>query len=191
MYVKQWYTQLLSCFVSLTGSMARLCGGDTIINVNVANGSTKHIWCRLAGDKSMKVQGETGGGLGVHGIGVKAHKTARFKNVVGATRGYSQIQSGNTLEFGTSTSSNSVYLTVIKEPGFTICKNHEISKSRNYIINNRGALMNAKKKEKWIDTTGHNHVISNDDIDESDSDSEDRYYEDFRPQRHFSKKNTW
>ena len=181
MYAKLWYTQLLSCFVILTGSMLRCFYGDKIIKVHVANGSTINIWCRIAGDKMLMVQGETGGGFDMHGIGVNAHNAEHFEHVAGATRGYSQIQRGNTLAFEASTSSNSVYMTIINESGSTICKNHEISRSRNYIINHRGALLDAKKKNKWIDMTGCNHVISNDDIGEYDTEREDTDHVDFCP----------
>lgn len=85
MYVKLSYTQLLSCFVFLTGSIARFFSGDQIIKVNVSNGSTHTIWCRVAGDKALKVQGERGGGLDVHGIGVNAHKDEHVQHMAGAT----------------------------------------------------------------------------------------------------------
>ena len=117
----------------------------------------------VGGDKMLTVQGEAEGGLDVHGIGVHAHNADQFQHVAGATRGYSQIQRGNALEFELSTSSNSVYMTIINESGSTICKNHEISRSRNYIINHRGALLDAKKKEKWIDTNGRDHMVTYDD----------------------------
>ena len=149
--------------------MAGYFSGDKIIKVNVANGSRNNIWCRVAGDKALKVKGETGGGLDVHGVGVNAHKAQEVQHVHGATRGYTQIQRGNTLEFELSTSSNSVYLTIMSDSGSKICKNHEISKSRNYIINKRGALLDAKKKEKWIDTNGRDHVVSDDDTDNANT----------------------
>ena len=78
MYVKLWYTQLLSCFVFLTGSMAGYFSGGKIIKVNIANGSRNNIWCRVADDKALKVQVETGGGLDVHNIGVTAQKACPF-----------------------------------------------------------------------------------------------------------------
>ena len=43
------------------------------------------IWCRVAGDKALKVQGERGGGLDVHGIGVNAHKDEHVQHMAGAT----------------------------------------------------------------------------------------------------------
>ena len=111
------------------------------------------------------VQGKTGGGVDIHNIGVNAHKDEQFKHIAGATRGYSHIQRGNTLEFEPSTSSNSVYMTIMSVYGFTICKNHEIGRSRNYIIDCHGALLVAKKKKMWIDTTGHDHKLK--DVDKS------------------------
>jgi hypothetical protein len=77
--------------------MAGYFSGDKIIKVNVANGSRNNIWCRVAGDKALKVKGETGGGLDVHGVGVNAHKAQEVQHVHGATRGCTQIQRGNTL----------------------------------------------------------------------------------------------
>ena len=128
--------------------MLRLLRGHKTMKVSVSNGSKLHIWCRVAGDKVLKVQSEAGDGVGVYGIEFNANSSFQYKHVAGATRGYSQIQSGNTLKFRLSTSSNSVYMTVISESGRIICKNHEISKSCNYIINRRGGLLDAKKKEK-------------------------------------------
>ena len=160
---------------------------DKIIGVNVANGGTMTIWCRVAGDKMLMVQGETGGGFELHGIGINANKAEQFPHVAGATRGYSQILRGNTLEFEASTSSNSVYMTIIKESGSTICKNQEISRSRNYIINHRGGLLDAKKKEKWIDTNGRDHMITYDITNKYDTKTGgDHEY--FRPEDHFSSK---
>ena len=146
--------------------MFRCFRGDKIIKVHVSNGSKTHIWCRVAGDKMLKVQGETGGGFGVQGIQVTGHTTGQYKYLHGATRGFSQIQIGNTLEFELSTSSNSVYMTVFKErkpPQHHICKNHEITRNRNYIINRDGALLDAKKNKQWIDTTGRYHIVTKDD----------------------------
>jgi hypothetical protein len=140
--------------------MLRRFSGDRKIKVYVANGSTINIWCRVAGDKMLKVQGETGGGVDVHSIGVNVHNAEQFQHIAGATRGYSQIQRGNTLQFESSTSSNSVYMTIISAYGVTICKNHEIGRSRNYIIDRRGALLDAKKKKMWIDTNGHDHMVT-------------------------------
>jgi len=110
------------------------------------------IWCRVAGDKALKVQGERGGGLDVHGIGVNAHKDEHVQHMAGATWGYSQIQRGNTLEFELSTSSNSVYMTVIGASGRQICKNHEITKNRNYILTIRSALVD---RHKWTWSYGN------------------------------------
>jgi hypothetical protein len=136
--------------------------GCKIVKVNFANGSPSNIWCRIAGDKALKVQGTTAGGLDVHGIGVNAQNAAQVQHVAGATRGYSQIQKGNTLEFESSTSSNSVYMTVICESGRLICKNHEITKSRNYILTKFGALVDAKQNNIWIDKNGSDHKVAYD-----------------------------
>ena len=131
-----------------------------IIKLNVANGSTNNIWCRVAGDKALKVQGATEGGINVHRIGVNTQNAEQLQHVAGATRGYSQIQRGNTLEFELSTSSNSVYMTIVSESGAEICKTHEITKSRNYIINRRGGLLGAKMKNKWKDKNGCDHMVT-------------------------------
>jgi hypothetical protein len=160
-YAKLWYTQLLSSFVFFTGSMTRLFGFGNVIKVNVANGSTQDIKCRVAGDKALVVQGVTGGSVDMPGVGINTHKTEQVQHVAGITPGYSQIQRGNTLEFELSTSSNSVYMTVLSENGRTICKNHEIGRSRNYIIDRFDALLNANKNQKWIDTKGFNHMVEN------------------------------
>ena len=165
--------------------MSRLLRGQKGMKVNVSNGSKRTIWCRVAGDKVLQVQTEVGGGVGVQGVGVNAHLAANFKHIAGATRGYSEIQSGNTLKFRLSTSSNSVYLTVISVSGHTICKNHEISKSSNYIINRRGGLLDAKKKKKWIDTNGRNHMLTYDDTNGGDS-KEDGDRTDFNHEDHFT-----
>ena len=140
--------------------MLRCFSGDKKIKVYIANGSTTNIWCRVAGDKMLKVQGERGGGVDVHTIGVNLHKAEKFQHIAGATRGYSQIQLGNTLQFEPSTSSNSVYMTIINAYGSTICKNHEIGRSRNYIIDRRDALLDAKKKKMWIDANGCDHMLT-------------------------------
>ena len=157
MYVKLWYTQLLSCFVFLTGSV-----GCNIIKVNFSNGSPSNIWCRIAGDKALKEQGTIGSGLNVYSIGFNSQNAAHFHHVAGATRGYSQIQKGNTLEFESSTSSNSVYMTIICESGRLICKNHEITKSRNYLLTKFGALVDAKQNQMWIDKNESDHKVTYD-----------------------------
>ena len=159
MYVKLWYTQLLSCFVFLTDCFPESFTYDQIIQVNVSNGSTQTIWCRVAGDKALKVQGEIHGGLGVPGISFNAHEDEHVQYMAGATRGYSQIQRGNTLEFEVSTSSKSVYMTVINVSGREICKNHEITKNRNYIITSCSALVDAKQNDMWIDKDERNHKV--------------------------------
>jgi hypothetical protein len=76
-------------------------------------------------------------------------------------------------------------MTVISVPGRTICKNHEISKSSNYIINRRGGLLDAKKKKKWIDTNGRNHMLTYDDNNGGDA-KEDGDGTDFNPEDHFT-----
>jgi hypothetical protein len=141
--------------------MTRLFGFGNVIKVNVANGSTHDIKCRVAGDKALVVQGVTGGSVDMPGVGINTHKTEQVQHVAGITPGYSRIQRGNTLEFELSTSSNSVYMTVLSGTGGTICKNHEIGRSRNYIIDRFDALLNAKKNQKWIDTKGFNHMVAN------------------------------
>ena len=78
MYVKLWYTQLLSCFVFLTDIIAEYFRRGKIIKVNIANGSRNNIWCRVDDDKALKVQVATGGGLDVHNIGVIAQKACPF-----------------------------------------------------------------------------------------------------------------
>ena len=162
--------------------MARFFGGDKIIKVKVSNGSTDNIRCRLAGDKALKVQEEIGGGIGVHSIGINAHKTEKIHHISVGIRGYTQIQSGNSLEFELSTSSKGVYMTIIMDPDSIICENHEISRSRNYIIDDRGGLLDAKKNKKWIDTDNRDHRVSeyvddddddNDDYDDDDDDDDD------------------
>jgi hypothetical protein len=89
--------------------MLRCFSGDKKIKVCVANGSTVDLCCRVAGDKMLMVQGKTGGGVDVYNIGVNAHKDEQFKHIPGATRGYSHIQRGNTLEFEPSTKNISTY----------------------------------------------------------------------------------
>jgi hypothetical protein len=165
--------------------MTRLFGFGNIIKVNVANGSTHNIQCRVAGDKALVVQGATGGSVDVHGVGVNTHKAEQVQHVAGATPGYSQIQIGNTSEFELSISSNSVYMTILSETGRTIYKNHEIGRSRNYIINRHDALLNAKKNQKWIDTNGRNHMVTYDDEDGLNK-KECSDYNDFRLETDFT-----
>ena len=155
MYVKLWYAKLLSCFVFLTGiiSIFKFFKCAKKIKVNVANGGTHTIWCRVAGDKAFS-----------------ADAAGYAYYMAGATRGYSQIQVGNTLEFQLSTSSNSVYMTIISESRGTICKNHEITENRKYIITNHNALVDGKKKKMWIDTNGRDHMVAYDSAYNNDAD---------------------
>ena len=159
MYVNLWYTQLLSCFVFFTGSMARFFCFNNKIKVNVANGSTHNIWCRVDDDQTLMKQGATGGSPDVHDIGVNTHKAEQIQHTAEATPVYRQIRKGNTLELESSTPSNSIYMTVLCDTGRTICKTHEIGTSTNYIINRHDALLNAEKNQKWIDTNGRDHKV--------------------------------
>jgi hypothetical protein len=58
--------------------LAGYFSGGKIIKVNIANGSRNNIWCRVADDKALKVQVETGGGLDVHHIGVTPQTACPF-----------------------------------------------------------------------------------------------------------------
>ena len=165
MYVKLWYTQLLSCFVFFTGIMARFFCFNNKIKVNVANGSTHNIWCRVDDDQTLMKQGATGGSPDVHDIGFNQHKAEQVQHIAEATEDYVLIPKGNTLELESSTPSNSVYLTVVSKTGRTICQTLEIGTSTNYIINRHEALLNAEKNQKWIDTNGRNHMVTYDDED--------------------------
>jgi hypothetical protein len=49
-------------------------------------------------------------------------------------------------------------MTIINESGDTICKSHEITEDRNYIITNRNALVDGNKKNMWIDTKGRDEA---------------------------------
>ena len=148
---------IISGIISIIRS--RICAKK--IRVNVANGGTHTIWCRVAGDKATS-----------------AHAAEYVPHMAGATRGYSQIQKGNTLEFLLSTLSNSVYMTIINESGDTICKSHEITEDRNYIITNRNALVDGNKKNMWIDTKGRDHMVA--------YDNAYNQVENFHPEDHFS-----
>ena len=159
MYVKLWYTQLLSCFVFFTGSMARYFFSNNKIKVIVANGSTHRILCSIYGDEALIKQGATGGSLDVHDSGVNTHKAEQVQHIAGESPDYLSIPKGSTLEFESSTPSNRVFMTVINENGRTICNTHEIGTSRNYIIDHHDALLNAKKNKKWMDTNGRNHEV--------------------------------
>ena len=110
--------------------------------------------CRVVGDTALKVQGTTGGSFDIYGIGCTLHKYEHFHHIDVATPGYKEIQIGNTLEFELRPSSKSVYMTVMSEikNGRKICESLQISGSRNYIINRHGALLDAKKNQKWIDS---------------------------------------
>ena len=108
---------------------------------------------------------KVGAGVGVQGIvDINAFKASQYEYASGATRGYSRILVGNTLPFEVSTSSNGVYMTIISEAGPIICKNHEICKSRNYILDRRDGLLVAKGKKSWIDKDGCSHMVSAKDI---------------------------
>ena len=113
------------------------------------------------------MQGTTGSSFAAYGIECTVQKEEKFQFIDVRTPGYTEIQIGNTLEFELKPSSKSVYMTIknkIKE-GDNICKSHEIIRSRNYIINRNGALLDAKKNQKWIDTDGCNHMVTHDDED--------------------------
>lgn len=135
------------------------------IKVNVANGSTHNIWCRVDDDQTLMKQGATGGSPDVHDIGVNTHKTEQVQHIAEATEDYVQISKGNTLTLESSTPSNSIYMTVRRETGRAICQTLEIGTSTNYIINRHEALLNAEKNQKWIDTDGCNHMVTYDDED--------------------------
>ena len=139
--------------------MTRFFGFCSIISVNIANGSTHNIWCRIIGDKALKVKGAIGGSVGMFDTVLKVYKTKHVDHTKAETPGYSEIQGGNTLEFELRPSSKSVYMTVmsVTKNGRAICENHEITRSRNYIIDRQDALLNAKKNKKWIDAKGRNH----------------------------------
>ena len=139
--------------------MTRLSCSCSIINVNIANGSTHKIWCRVIGDKTWKVKGATGGGLGIFGFVFNAYTAKHVYHTNVATPGYSEIKIGNTLEFELRPSSKRVFMTVINEIDCTICKSHEILRSRNYIIDRHDSLLEAKKNKKWIDTNGRDHEV--------------------------------
>ena len=186
MYVKLWYTQLLSSFVFFTGSMARFFGFDNIIKVNVANGSTHNIWCRVDGDQTLMKQGATGGSPDVHDIGVNTPKAEQVQHIAEATPDYFVIPIGNTLELVSSTPSNNMYMTVMSDTGHTICKTHEIGISTNYIINSHEALLNAEKNKKWIDTDGRDHMVTYDDEDGLIKKKECSDHSDFRPEIDFT-----
>ena len=109
------------------------------IRVNVANDSRSHIWCRVADERVL------------------------IADAAEARRGYSQIQEGNTLQFKSRTSSNSVYMTVFSDSCGIICTNHEITEDANYIITKRNALVEGKKRNMWIDTNGRDHMVAYDD----------------------------
>ena len=175
--------------------MARFFRKGKILQVNVSNGSSTTIWCRVAGDKILMVNEQRGANIGVPGVVVVgAQKANQYQHESGASRGYTQIQSGNTLRFEASTSSNSVYMTIVSETEQQICKNHEISNNRNYIIDCNDGLLEAKQKDVWTDTNGRNHLPSYDDEsdseddDESDSEesSQNDYRTTFKPEEHFS-----
>ena len=116
------------------------------IRVNVANGSRSHIWCRVADERALI-----------------ADAAEDVHHMTEARRGCSQIQEGNTLQFQSRTSSNSVYMTVISESCGIICTNHEITEDANYIITKRNALVEGKKRNMWIDTNGRDHMVAYDD----------------------------
>ena len=115
--------------------------GDRTIKVYVANDSPKNIWCSVAGDKMLNVQGETGDGVDVPDIEDNVHIAEQLQHIDEKTRDCSQIQRGNTLQFESITSSKCVYMTIISESGSTICENYEIDKSCNYIIDLHGNLL--------------------------------------------------
>ena len=139
--------------------MARSFFSNNKIKVSVTNGSTHNVWCSVYGDQALMKQGATGGSLDVHDSGVNTHKAEQVQHIAGATPCYTIIKKGNTVEFESSTPSNRVFMTVYKENGPTICDTHEIGTSRNYIIDRHGALLNAKKNQKWIDTNGRDHKV--------------------------------
>ena len=159
--------------------MARFFGFNNKIKVNVANGSTHNISCRLYGDHALVKQGATGGD------GVKTHKDEQIQHIAAAITDYIVIPKGNTIELESNTSSNSIYLTVLRENGRTICKTHEIGTSRNYIIDRHEALLNAERNEKWIDTNGRNHMEQYDDEDALNK-KECSDPNDFRPEIDFN-----
>ena len=136
------------------------CG--KIINVNVANGSTQTIFCRVVGDTALKVQGTTGGIFSMKNTKGTVHKTQPFRRVDVTTPGYTEIQKGNTLKFELRPSSKNVYMSVYSEirNGHKICENYEIDTSSNYIISRCGYLKYAEKNQKWIDTNGCNHMLT-------------------------------
>jgi hypothetical protein len=140
--------------------MARFFGFDNIIKVNVANGSTHNIWCRVDDDQTLMKQE--------------------------ATPDYVVIPIGNTLELVSSTPSNNMYMTVMSDTGHTICKTHEIGISTNYIINSHEALLNAEKNKKWIDTDGRDHMVTYDDEDGLIKKKECSDHSDFRPEIDFT-----
>ena len=140
-------------------SMTRFFGSCSIISVNIANGSKHNIWCRVIGDKEYKVEGATGGGVDVHDFKFHAYISKHVYHTNVAIPGYSEIQIGNTLEFELRPSSKSVCMTVINKNDRIICENHEITRSRNYIIDHHDALLNAKKNKMWIDTKGRDHEV--------------------------------
>ena len=155
---------------------------SNVITVNVANGSTHTIWCRISGDKALRVQGAIGGGVDVQGVGINVHHSEKIQHKAGATRGYTQIQRGNMFDMDVRTSSKSAYMSIISVSVGLICKNHEICKNRNYIITKHDALLNAKSKEIWKDKTGRNHMVVYNDADARTGDSDTN----FSPSNEFS-----
>ena len=142
-------------------------GCGKIISVNVANGSKHTILCRVVGDTTLKVQGDTTSTFAVKDTKGSVRTTEQFRHKDLTTPGYTEIQKGNTLKFELMPSSKSVYMTVFSdiENGRKICENYQISRSSNYIINSEGAILNAEKNQKWIDTSGRNHMVTHDDED--------------------------
>jgi hypothetical protein len=145
--------------------MARFFCFNNKIKVNVANGSTHNIWCRVDDDQTLMKQGATRGSPDVHDIGFNQHKAEQVQHIAEATEDYELIPKGNTSELKSRHSLSSIYMTVLSDTGRTICKTHEIGTSTNYIINRHEALLNAEKNQKWIDTNGCNHMVTYDDED--------------------------
>ena len=141
--------------------MLRCLYGNKVIEIHVANGGTKNFQFTFSGDikevtYSVK---KYKWALGLTAFELKVDKRELCNYFDAIRDNYTVVKRGYGLEFEASTSSDSVYMTIIDESDNAICIKKEITKHSNYIIDDQDALLKAKQNEKWIDTKGYNHYI--------------------------------